>query len=131
MDDLPLGLTPEGLIVLSSASAALIAVAALWIGLIQRDPMAAKARELAERRLKLKEAATSGRAKGQKENAVGFMRDVVSRLNLLRSKHAEGMSRKLARAGWRSNDAMVAYLFAKATLPICAAAIMAIYLLAG
>ena len=77
--------------------------------------------QIPERRLKLKEAATSGRDKKSNEKAVGVMRDVVTRLNLLRSKHADGISKKLAQAGWRSHDAMVAYLFTKATLPLAAA----------
>lgn len=131
MDNLPFGLTEESLILLGSLAAALLMVLALWSALVQRDPMAAKARELAERRLALKEAATSGRNKGTNEKAVGFMRDVVTRLNLLRSKHADRISKKLAQAGWRSHDAMVAYLFAKATLPLAGAAVVGVSLLFG
>ena len=131
MGNLPFGLTPEGLIMLSSFAVAVLTVFALWNAFMHRDPMAAKARELAERRLALKEAATSGRNKKSNEKAVGFMRDVVTRLNLLRSKHADKISKKLAQAGWRSHDAMVAYLFSKATLPLGAAALVAVFLLFG
>ena len=131
MDNLPFGLSPEGLIMLSSFVAAILTVVALWNAFMHRDPMAAKARELAERRLALKEAATSGRNKKTNEKAVGVMREVVTRLNLLRSKHADAISKKLAQAGWRSHDAMVAYLFAKATLPLGAAALVGIFLLFG
>jgi len=49
--------------------------------------------------------------------AVGVMRETVSRLNLLRSKHATEARNALAQAGIRSRDAMVAYLFARVTLP--------------
>ena len=131
MDGLPFGLTPEGLIMLASFAVAVLTVFALWNAFMHRDPMAAKARELTERRLALKEAATSGRNKKSNEKAVGFMRDVVTRLNLLRSKHADKISKKLAQAGWRSHDAMVAYLFSKATLPLGAAALVGVFLLFG
>ncbi len=131
MDNLPFGLTPESLILLSSFVAAVLTVLAVWNAFMHRDPMAAKARELAERRLALKEAATSGHNKKSNDKAVGVMRDVVTRLNLLRSKHADQISKKLAQAGWRSHDAMVAYLFAKATLPLAAAAVVGVFLLFG
>ena len=129
MDNLPI--SPEALILLSSFLAAVLTVFALWSAFMHRDPMAAKAKELAERRLKLKEAATSGRDKKSNEKAKGAMREVVTRLNLLRSKHADAISKKLAQAGWRSHDAMVAYLFAKAILPLAAAALVGIFLLFG
>lgn len=131
MGNLPFGLTPEALILISSFVAAVLTVLAIWNAFMHRDPMAAKARELAERRLALKEAATSGRNKKSNDKAVGAMRDVVTRLNLLRSKHADQISKKLAQAGWRSHDAMVAYLFAKATLPLAAAAVVGVFLLFG
>ncbi len=131
MDELPLGLSPETWILISAFAAAVLTVLAIWNAFMHRDPMAAKARELAERRLALKEAATSGRNKKSNEKAVAGMRDVVMRLNLLRSKHADKISKKLAQAGWRSHDAMVAYLFAKATLPLVIAALVGIFLLFG
>jgi tight adherence protein C len=45
------------------------------------------------------------------------MRQAVTRLDLLRSRHASEARGKLARAGFRSQDAMVAYLFAQVSLP--------------
>ena len=45
------------------------------------------------------------------------MRQAVTRLNLLRSRHASEARGRLARAGFRSQDAMVAYLFAQVSLP--------------
>src|SRR5262249_25026952 len=38
--------------------------------------------------------------------------------NLQRSQQAETITRRLQQAGWRSNDALVRYLFFKATMPI-------------
>ncbi|MEE8271748.1 MAG: type II secretion system F family protein [Alphaproteobacteria bacterium] len=130
LDNLPFGLTPEQVIILLALCSALLTVMAFWSALVQRNPLASKARQLVERRLMLKAEAAGGRTQTA-DKAVSVMRDVVTRLNLLRSQHADRMSKKLARAGWRSHDAMVAYLFAKATLPIGAALIMALLLLFG
>ena len=46
------------------------------------------------------------------------MRSFVMKLNLQRSQQAEMITRRLQQAGWRSNDALVRYLFFKATMPI-------------
>jgi tight adherence protein C len=45
------------------------------------------------------------------------MREAVTRLNLLRSQRAAEARRMLARAGIRSQDAMVKFLFAQISLP--------------
>src|SRR3546814_1587431 len=48
---------------------------------------------------------------------MGLMRAIVQRLRLLRSRQIEEVRLKLARAGWRSNDALTLFLFGKLTLP--------------
>jgi tight adherence protein C len=50
--------------------------------------------------------------------STSFMRQFVTSMNLQRSQRAELITRRLAQAGWRSNDALIRYLFFKATLPI-------------
>jgi tight adherence protein C len=50
--------------------------------------------------------------------STSFMRQFVTSMNLQRSQRAEMITRRLAQAGWRSNDALIRYLFFKATLPI-------------
>ena len=45
------------------------------------------------------------------------MNNVVTHLNLLRSKHAQDARMLLARAGIRSNEAMIRYLFARLAMP--------------
>jgi tight adherence protein C len=45
------------------------------------------------------------------------MSAVVMRLNLLRSQHAQAARSLLARAGMRSNEAMVRYFFARLSMP--------------
>jgi tight adherence protein C len=46
------------------------------------------------------------------------MREAVTRLNLLRSRHAADARNMLVQAGIRSRDAMVGFLFARISLPI-------------
>jgi tight adherence protein C len=55
------------------------------------------------------------------------MRQFVMSMNLQRSQRAELITRKLAQAGWRSNDALIRYLFFKATLPIAFGGIAVVY----
>ena len=49
--------------------------------------------------------------------AAGLMSAAVTRLNLLRSQHAQAARTLLARAGIRSSEAMVRYLFARLSMP--------------
>ena len=46
------------------------------------------------------------------------MRRVVKQLNLAKSNQTERLSAKLAQAGYRSQDAMIVYLFGKVVGPI-------------
>jgi tight adherence protein C len=58
------------------------------------------------------------RRRQQRLPTLGVMRQVVDRLNLLKSGQAERISQKLMRAGWRSKDAIIRYLFMKLFLPL-------------
>ena len=57
------------------------------------------------------------------------MRGIVFRLNLLRSRQTKDIQARLARAGWRSRDALVIYLFCRLCLPFLtgAAALFVLY----
>src|SRR5262249_34332298 len=72
---------------------------------------------IAERKEGLRQGALAARRGRQGTTAVGVMRETVTRLNLLRSKHAAEARNMLAQAGIRSRDAMIGYLFARITLP--------------
>lgn len=130
-DRLPFGLAPDDLLLAMAGTGAALTVVALWSALVPRDPAAAKARALLERRMALKAAATAPRRRVRPTvQAAGLMRKVVERLNLLRSRQAEQVVAKLARAGLRSRDAIVVYLFCKTTLPMAALALAALPLFA-
>ncbi len=73
--------------------------------------------QIVERKETLRRQALSARTRRQHRRPVGLMRAAVTRLNLLRSRHAAEARKRLARAGIRSPDAMIGYLFARLSLP--------------
>ncbi|MEQ9042556.1 MAG: type II secretion system F family protein [Alphaproteobacteria bacterium] len=126
LDLIPFGMAPEDFIALLAAGAALVSVMAVWYGLIVRDPMTARIRGLMARRDSLQsQFLAAPRRHESREFGVGIMRKVVKRLNLMRSAQVDQISRRLAQAGWRRRDALVAYLFAKAILPLAFGAVAA------
>ena len=117
---LPFSLSGDDVVVASATLCVLMVLVALWNALVVRDPMAARVRSLSERRNALRTAATARRNRGSNDlrsSGLSFMRQAVTKLNLMRGSHVERLSMRLARAGWRSRDAVIVYLFAKAVLP--------------
>ena len=112
---------PDDLIVVMAGVTAIMTVLMLWYALMPPDPGTARVRAIARRREEMKAEALSPKRR-QAIQAVTVMRQVVTRLNLMRSKQAENIHWKLARAGKRSQDALIVYLFAKVALPIAAIA---------
>ena len=124
-DYIPANVTAESAIVWSAGLAAFLAVAAVWQGLIERDPGAARVRQLAKRREALMDGLRKPRRHQGRLRGIGLMHRVVERLKLLKNDQTQGFVEKLARAGWRSRDALVAYLFLKMTLPAALGAVAA------
>jgi len=114
---LPAGLSAEDLIVAMAAVTACVSLAAVWMALLHRDPAVRRARALAAQREALRSGMLAVRRREDRLQAMTIMRQVVERLQLMRSAQAEKISLKLARAGWRSKDAVVRYLFARIALP--------------
>lgn len=131
-DILPKGVRPEDAITALTALSAFVTVLAVWYGLLAPRTNARRVRELAARRDQLRSGMLAPRRRARdRALSTGLMRRVVHILNLQRTKQTEIIVRKLARAGWRSNDALVRYLFFKAVLPFVAggAAAFAFYVL--
>ena len=98
--------------------------------MIGRDPVAPRIRAINDRMRELKEGITRPRAhRRRREQSIGFMRQVVRRLNLLKTREAEKVQLKLLRAGYRSRDALNVYFFLKLSLPFVlgVAALLALY----
>lgn len=129
---LPKGMAPEEAITMLAGFSAFVTVLAVWYGLLAPHTGNRRARELAARREQLRAGMLAPRRRKRDGMlSTGLMRRVVVRLNLLRSKQAETLVRKLAQAGWRSNDALIRYLFFKAVMPLVAGAgaVFAFYVL--
>ena len=125
-DWLPLWLSADDLIAALAALAILVAWLAVWPTLRGGDPFDRRFALIARRREDLRQAALDTRPSRQRMMAAGLMSEVVTRLNLLRSAHAQQARMLLARAGIRSNEAMVRYLFARLAMPFVFAAVVVV-----
>jgi tight adherence protein C len=116
-DWLPLWVNPNDLIALLAALAVLVAFLAMWQALRGPDPFARRYLQVSQRREHLRQTALAPNRGRQRMTTGTLMSDVVTRLNLLRSKHAQDARMLLAQAGMRSNEAMIRYLFARLAMP--------------
>src|SRR5215475_3128683 len=116
-DWLPYGVGLDDVIVLLSTLAALAMFAAMWHALRPSSPFERRLGQIIDRKETLRQTALVNRRSQHRRTPVGLMREAVTRLNLLRSQHAAEARKMLARAGIRSQDAMVRYLFARISMP--------------
>jgi len=116
-DWLPAWISPNDLIAALAALAVLVAFLALWQALRGRDPFARRYVAISQRRESLRQQALDQRRTRQRLTAAGLMNEIVTRLNLVRSRRAHEVRMTLAQAGMRSNEAVIRYLFARLALP--------------
>ena len=115
---LPAGLSQEDLVLIMSGLTAATTLLAIWSALLQRDPAAKRAKMMATQREALRSGlGTSRRRRSERDHSISMMRKTVERLQLMRSSQASKITKNLARAGWRSKDAVIRYLFLKVCLP--------------
>jgi tight adherence protein C len=123
-DWLPAGLSPDLFIAVLTAIAVLVVFVAIWQALLPATPFERRYAQVLERREGLRQTAIDPRRARRQMTPGGVMSDVVGRLNLLRSTHAQKARMLLAQAGIRSNEAMVRYLFARVAMPFVFAALV-------
>ncbi len=116
-DWLPPGVGLDDAITVLAALATLATALAMWQMLRPSSSFERRLEQIVRGRESMRAQALAPRWGRQRQNAVGIMRETVTRLNLLRSKHAAEARDMLAQAGIRSRDAMVGYLFARVSLP--------------
>jgi tight adherence protein C len=126
---LPPGVGLEDAISILTGFAAFAVVTMVWLALLPANPMAGRMKSINRRRDSLRVGLLAPRRRGARIEAVTAMRTIVKRLNLLRTRHADEIAKKLTVAGWRSKDAVVVFLFLKIFLPFFAGgiAIIALY----
>lgn len=99
--------------------AAFLAVLTFWRAILDRGPLQRRIGALSERRDALRRDLIAPRRRNlTAARSVGLARRVVNKLKLLRGQTAALAAKRLVRAGYRSNDAIVIYLAAKLCLPI-------------
>lgn len=116
---LPFGLTSDSLLVLLLALMAFSVVLAVWFGLVERNPLESRARNIATRRNELKANLLTTKVRSSRRaESVGLMKRVVSTLQLMQDQQAVKLRDRLAQAGYRSQDAVIVFLFFKVVMPV-------------
>jgi tight adherence protein C len=114
---LPAGMGLDDLIALGAGFAMIAAFFAIWHALRGNGSYERRLSQIADRKETMRRSAIATRRQRDKLTPAGVMRELVTRMNLLRSKHATDARILLARAGMRSRDAMIRYLFARLSMP--------------
>jgi tight adherence protein C len=116
-DWLPHGMALDDAIVVLATLAVLATFFAMWQVLRPSTSFERRLDQIVQGKEALRQNLLATRRGRPRLTPAGLMRQAVTRLNLLRSRHATEARGMLARAGFRSQDAMVAYLFAQISLP--------------
>jgi tight adherence protein C len=107
----------DGIVLFSAIVSAVMGTLVVYRTLLYRDPLSDRIASLNSRQRSLKSSLMAPKSRQRREQSIGFMRDFVKKLNLLRTAEAEKITILLSRAGFRKNDALVFFFFAKLSLP--------------
>lgn len=131
LDLLPRGFPIDACIAGLAGLTALVNVYLVYRVMLVRDPLGPRLKALKNRRDELRADLAVPRRRLRRQRSLGYMRRVVERLNLLRSREARKASDRLLQAGYRSPDAVTVYFFLKLALPFAfgALALLSIYVL--
>ena len=126
---LPFGLGVDTAVSLLAGAAALVVLIALLDALRFDGSFDRRLKEMKDRRDTLRKAQLSARSSRPGLNngprpGSSLMHNVVRQFNLLKSREATDARLMLARAGLRSPDAMVTYLFCRMSMPFAFGAII-------
>jgi len=114
-------------VALVAGVAAFLSVLTFWRAIVDRGPLRRRISALSERREVLKRDLSAPRRRNvAAARSVGLARRIVDGLKLLRGQTAAQATKRLVRAGYRSNDAIVIYLTAKLCLPVIFGVVAAI-----
>ena len=97
-----------------AAAAAFAVVVLIWKALIENDPLPAdRLKSVVQRRNELREVQQKKFSRRAALQRMSLMKQVVNWFKLARGKGFQDLRLKLARAGYRSRDAMFVFLFLK------------------
>ncbi|HTW50938.1 MAG TPA: type II secretion system F family protein [Stellaceae bacterium] len=114
---LPFGLGLNDVIALMAGLAVLATFVAVWQALRANTNFERRLASIADKKEAMRLAALATRRQRVQLTPASLIHELVTRLNLLRSHHATEARMMLARAGMRSRETMIRYLFARVTLP--------------
>jgi tight adherence protein C len=119
-DMLPFGLETVDVITLMAGLATFLLVVAIWNTTLAHDPMRGRLKALDARRQVLKADYTAARRRApiKRAKSMGFMKQVVNRLNLMKDEQNQKIGAQMAEAGIRSKDAIIVFMFFKLVLPV-------------
>jgi tight adherence protein C len=126
-DWLPVGVSLEDVIVALASLATVAMFFAMWQALRPSSSFERRLEQIIHRKETLRQSVLANRRSPHRRSPVGLMREALGRLNLLRSRQSAEARQMLARAGFRSQDAMVKYLFAQISLPFVFGALTLAY----
>ena len=115
-DFIPSGFSREDAFIAMATLTALVVSIAIWQTLVVRDRIGPRLRVLSGKRAALKEAFLAPGEQPESET-VDFMRGIVQKMKLLRGRDAEKSTLVLARAGFRTRDSLVVFMFLRLCLP--------------
>jgi tight adherence protein C len=118
----------DGVILFSAIISAVMGMLVVYRALLYRDPLADRIQSLNSRQRSLKNSMMAPKSRRRREQSLGFMRELVQKLNLLRTNEAKKVSILLSRAGLRKSDALVIFFFAKLSLPFAFGALSVIFI---
>jgi len=119
---LPAGVGLEDVIAAAAGIAMVVTFYAMWQAFRGNSSLERRLVQIADKKEAMRQQAIASRRQRDRMTPGSVMRDLVMRFDLLRSQHASESRMMLARAGMRSRDAMIRYLFARLALPIVFAA---------
>ena len=128
-DLLPAGVNPDNVLMVLAGTAAAVSVYAVWSAFLVRDPYAKRARAIAEQRDRLRAGLLTPRRRSSGEKrSLSMMRKIVDKFKLMRLSQGEKVTMQLMRAGLRSKDALITFLFFKLAGPLIIGGIAAFLL---
>ncbi|MCF8467152.1 MAG: type II secretion system F family protein [Sneathiella sp.] len=127
---LPDWMRSENILAMIAGAASFAVILMMWNAFLVKDALPGRIKNLEKRRTKLKtDIVNETKQRSKLIVRENMMHRVVKKLQLMRGERARVMAAKLAKGGWRSKDALVAYLFAKISLPLLFAALASLYFL--
>lgn len=107
------------LLSLASGIGVFVVVVLIWMALIEDDPLGDRLKSVADRRNELRNKELKEKV-SRREGIFGpgFIRSIAGKLKLEQGKKTGEIRIKLARAGYRSREAMMTYLLMRLVLPV-------------